>query len=1489
MPDPVEPPSGTAPTLEARWPVLLVPVQIQTRFTMRGEQPVLRVRIYPDQFSIDRHDPRLTQEEIDAGMSFWTSTWRAGADDVEGQRAIWARLVDAYGPRRAAWIARDLTPSNADSRPRKRTPDDQPLDSAPRIPPPSQGTKPSSYARAVEAAAMPDRWLVTVYSGGTAAYSVESGAVRRPLVVGPAPAQATQPPPASGGFDLDPEMRWLVEFDEALAAGMAVEIPISAAEAASGFDRIVVTGLRRASLQQGAEELARILDGHHYGDGLALVPQGTPTNNTEQARSGYTAGDPGYRSFDVECGQPLVQRDGALVTLALGLPAELFQHVAATDGADQANARAMTVALWGPTLGYFLLQLMDGVFSPEQEDAARTYFLDRVRGRGPIPAFRVGATPYGILPVTSLAGYEPDRAPVLRGLVPFLRRLLPRWLESAAAAPHVTLGDDPDQELVAVLGQDASARNFRIRDALGSSFVDNYMRFLGVGDGGDWLREVEGPGRRELDDLGFPTWEPRLIRLALTGRDVPYPGPIVAAEPSETDPLPPAPGSVWNYVAWLRHASIDDIRAERYPGGVAPDALLYRVLRQTVLLEYANQAYWALQRAGILQGGAKIDAELVGFARAEDGSPPVAGRLAARAGTLGPGDVTPWEALAEPVPGITQPGQAIGDYLRGLPSGASGAFARLGELFAALDQLAPLPSAELERLFTETLDLVSTRLDAWITSLATDRLLAQRATAPDGIHVGAFGFVHDIRPEPQEPQVAGADAVAVAELDRRRGDRAPDGQPPAPVRQPRADNGGFVHAPSVGQAATSAILRQGYLTHRQSSNGRLLAIDLSSKRVRTALWLLDGVRQGQSLGALLGYRFEQALHDATPLAQYIEAFRLHYPLVPPDRVTPPAAPGPSEALPLPNVVNGLSLQGDRAAGRIAWDELGVSTDDRGRIEPLLDDLAEALDSLADLSLAESVFQITRGNFTRAGGMLDALARGERAPEPEVLRTPRGGIAVTYRLVLLLLDDPPRSPAWPKVGPRATAEPRLDAWLSSLLPDPDYVRCQVTHVQGAASETFEVKLSELGVGPLDVLALAHAADEPQQSELEQRILYRALQHASVPEAHGELRIQFGRDEHFTPARTFPELLALARAARDLVGGARALRPADLVEPGAAPEARGATLHAGDLRAAALAAIDGLEAARAMLAAASAPDAVRAALVAASGYGVLGSIPASAKGASALLELLQQRDRIVAELAKRRDAASALEAAYQDDPAKPQASVAHSGQVVQALFGESFVVCPQFAPPGAATLAAAFAGSPALLAGAKHEPERWLQRLTHVRPAVSRLDLVQTLAHVVGGSRRSGPTLAQLPPKAGSGPDRWLALPLEGSLPEPGRVALAAWIAGGPYNPGKRHAGLVLDEWVERIPSERETTGVSFHYTQPRARAPQALLLAVSPDTRPAWDESLLLAIINETIDLARVRTVDLDALGAGGQILPALYFAFNPAGDTVSANLKTAGS
>jgi hypothetical protein len=75
------------------------------------------------------------------------------------------------------------------------------------------------------------------------------------------------------------------------------------------------------------------------------------------------------------------------------------------------------------------------------------------------------------------------------------------------------------------------------------------------------------------------------------------------------------------------------------------------------------------------------------------------------------------------------------------------------------------------------------------------------------------------------------------------------------------NGGGYVHAPSISHADAAAVLRSGYLANASQGNPDTLAVNLSSARVRLAMTLIEGIRNGQSLGALLGYQFERGLHD----------------------------------------------------------------------------------------------------------------------------------------------------------------------------------------------------------------------------------------------------------------------------------------------------------------------------------------------------------------------------------------------------------------------------------------------------------------------------------------------------------------------------------------------------------------------------------------------------------------------------------------------------
>mgnify|MGYP000848392145 CR=1 FL=1 len=146
----------------------------------------------------------------------------------------------------------------------------------------------------------------------------------------------------------------------------------------------------------------------------------------------------------------------------------------------------------------------------------------------------------------------------------------------------------------------------------------------------------------------------------------------------------------------------------------------------------------------------------------------------------------------------------------------------------------------------------------------------------------------------------------------------------------------------------------------------LLALDLSSERVRLAKWLLDGVRQGQPLGALLGYRFERRLHDLK-LDQFIKAFRELAPLVAKKLEQTNL---PVESIAANNVVDGLRLRQRWKTERealLAGPGLPKPTLGKPYTDTIneLNALDDAVDAVSDAVVAESVYQAVRGNTTRA--------------------------------------------------------------------------------------------------------------------------------------------------------------------------------------------------------------------------------------------------------------------------------------------------------------------------------------------------------------------------------------------------------------------------------------------------------------------------------------------------------------------------------------------
>lgn len=1410
-------PGGELERLDGAVPLVLLPVRIETRFASTdagsGE---LQVRVYPDEIFGDGHEPELTQAELDAGKTYWENAWMPASEPD-----AWRLLVSQFPSQRAAWIVLSCQPTNLSSRPSGQ---------------PAFSTVPlrsHSWTRAVMADLLPDRWLVLGYRSGAEVLRQAGGVIKEPLplTLDPnAPTHDKSVDISGDGLLVGSEVAWTVDFKRAEDVGMALRIQLKPEDLTAGFDRLLVSGVKTSlSPKEGSAKLGDLLDSHHFTRGLALVRQGTPTSNTGDDRSGYPIPDPGGgASYVVERGPALDTQngDGALLALALGVRADKFAHVAGAEMQEQPAARAMNDALWPATLGYFLDQILAPVLSDAAIEDVRRFYVDNVRGRGPLPIFRVGGVPYGLLPVSSIKRWQALRGAtnVESTLPDVIRKAWGLWSAQVPHTPHLFRTQDPDQDLLDVLAMDASAREIWIRTVLGADLQSNLFNFLGV-DFSSWLQQQRAIGGDAMTRIGYPALKPRVLGMNFADQAALFRHAFVTEDPpSETA------GLNFDYVAWICGASLQDLKQESLPTGVtAPEVLFYQLLRHAALLQYANAGTTILVQNNAITMADRWDTELVGIVDGTKDRPTI------------------WQRLDRPLPAVT--GSApLGQYLSGSQAPESIASYR-----ASLTALEGMPTAELERLFTETLDTCSHRLDAWVTALASQRLGQIREASPFSSYIGAFGWVEDLRPTPP---------TAVQQV------ALPDDR--TSLLQPTS--GGYIHAPSMTHAAAAAILRSGYLSRAPDERGPY-AVNLSSHRVRNALWLLDTVRNGQPLGAALGYVFERGLHDRG-LDVYIDPLRQLYPLVAPQ---PNVSDSSTDAIPPRNVVNGLTLREAWSAGTLPFGTSGLpgAAADKDGITAELTILDDMIDGLTDLMLAEAIYQSARGNTDAASASLDSMAQGVRPPDPEVARAPRGGTALTHRVGVVVGGAGAPADPWGTITPRAEAEPYLNAWIGTILGDPGQIKCRVSRPDPSdANKRIEVVVSmaQLNISPLDTLALATTVNTvPFDSQLDRMVAYVAFGDAAA----GDVRITYdaapgwGRD-----IRTFPEILEVANAANAVIGGARPMGPGDLMPPEAVSavvpsdwQIAEAASRADTAKVQLASARDDLSSQAKLVGTGQTKDltALRAALQRCAQFGIAGAFPTT--GATSAT-LLTQANSVLAEANNRVNAAE--NAAAEGDP------VAEA----RAVFGRDFLLLTGFMPHDPAKLAPALAAAPNFVAD-PNASRMWLQQVARIRPALGRWRKLSLYAQALG-EESTGPDVVQLPYTVG---ETWVALPPAAGKSTPaGRTSLVLHRITTPAATDP-WAGLLLDEWSELIPSASAASAISFHYDSPIAEAPQAVLVAVPPAAAASWSIDVLGDILNETLDLAKIRGVDSELLGDVSQLLPAIFAAFNVNNDTVSIDFS----
>jgi hypothetical protein len=1427
MPPPVKPPvtpSGPALVagLDTGLPLTLLPVRLATRFhrPTPGSRPTeLLVRIFPDLLHADGHQLELTGDEIAFGMSYWEKLWRAGGDATATADAHhWAAAQ--LGAPRAAWVAHLMHPTNPRRAPTAPVSPDAALEPPPSFP----SLEPRTASRATLARLLPDRWCVVVRRSVEYEKRVWTRPVRRDLAMAP---NLTDVAVTRGVRDLlaGQDLLWMADFDEAEAAGMAVRVPWRRVRNQPFVTEMIVFGVRGDN-EDAAAELGDLLDAHRFTTGLEIVPQGTPTNNTDTVRSGFSHMPADLTAFVTrQLASPPVRRprlrpawrlgtiDAAdAAAIACGLEGRTaFDHAEHASLRSGSWGRDMNRTLWPATIGYLVTHLLaaDGV-SP-LDPAARTWmerwFRDWVRGPGLLPVFRVGGQPYGLLPVARFPE-SPDELGSSRtdGLREILLDLGQSWSTALSRVAHFSdldaerhgtarAMDEEALRLAQVLGAVPHPTSFRLRAA-----SDRYEDIAA-----EWavqIAELERLLETVPDALGSfydgTLYEDRM--------DIPINQGALSEQSLALSRLRDVAAGMIDGSAYATEIAAvrDHIDLRLRPLTAAHEMrseteTLSAVFSDAHLPTPGDPALWYVQYGA---DGSAADGT---FPRLrllpEEARHGIAARLDDYAA-----DAEMAAGFPRPAYPLTASVSLLDHLIRHAITSVDGT--RAGELAAGLAGLADLmrddqvadPEAELELRLRETLGLATHRYDAWVTSVANQRLATLRAARPAGVQVGGYGWLVNLAPD--------------------------EGSGP--------DSHGFIHAPSLDHAATAAVLRSAWLAYAADPTDTPFGVDLSSERVRRAMWLLEGVRNGVDLAELLGGRLERRLHDDA-LSHLIADIREEVLIATGHPNTPATA-----------IVDGLAIAtayAERAPTDDVFTRLErlrnrLPADERRQLSRLLRESVADLDATADLLTAQAVHSTLRGNLAEASATLSVAGSGAASIPPiRMASVHRESQVVNHRVVALL--PPVEAPNSATL--LAIADPSTAAWCAALLPAPDDVPVSAN----VGDSAWDTTLGAIGMTSAEVVAAAAPSAELGGTRL-----------GGLLAALARLETGAGaRDAVSFPADPTPGSLAAvalaAGALRSAIGVARPLRGEDLADD---PElSHGVDVAEFDARrlavADALAALADEEPEPGLLL-----DRI-ADFAALDLEGLVAALVAGADTPSHVRRLL----------AKARRRAAALRALLPDGFAQqpPARQAELLAERIAASLSLQLPVLPRIQPANPDGLVAAFSAGNRRM-GSQTEALSWLHAVGQVHQAAGLCGEALDLAEAVHPRAIVALSSAQLPDVPG---EPWVAI--DAPSDERGRVHILSVTDAATALGTGATSGLIFDAWTEPIPGRSATTGLAVHFDKPGAQPPQAVLLALPPETGP-WTVDEIETTLFQTLRLAQTRAVGPETLQRWGHSLPSVF-------------------
>ncbi len=376
-------------------------------------------------------------------------------------------------------------------------------------------------------------------------------------------------------------------------------------------------------------------------------------------------------------------------------------------------------------------------------------------------------------------------------------------------------------------------------------------------------------------------------------------------------------------------------------------------------------------------------------------------------------------------------------------------------------------------------------------------------------------------------------------------------------------NAGYIHAPSINQATTAAVLRNAYISNASAEDSEIYKINLSSERVRLALGIIEGMQQGQSLNALLGYQLERGLHDRYQEAEvdaFIYQLRIAFPLNA-NQLNETLEDNLESITQIEarNVVDGLALVNhvitatDETNKTYPFGKDLMPADENGDVAKVINSEVDRLlninDALADLATAEGIHQVVQGNYDRAAGTLDTYSKGGFPQIPEVIKTPRSGVSLTHRVGIHLNAG---SVAPPVSNPRVNAEPAINELLGDFLPPLSEVWCHISYRIPTHDDTvnplqeLDFTIDVLGLSYLDLFYVLDLESDKSLTAFDDYIL-KHVHETILPRPRPDIELKIKYTKIKNNEISLFEIIPLVKSLRTLILASRPLKPTDVTLP------------------------------------------------------------------------------------------------------------------------------------------------------------------------------------------------------------------------------------------------------------------------------------------------------------------------------------------------------